>query len=46
MNDIARVKLRNSHRLMLYSYGDNGTTVSLILIDEFTKETVAIRIIF
>jgi sulfate adenylyltransferase subunit 1 len=41
MNDIARVKLKTSHRLMLDSYRDNRNTGSVILVDESTKETVA-----
>ncbi|WP_373059530.1 sulfate adenylyltransferase subunit 1 [Zunongwangia sp. H14] len=41
MNDIARVKIRTTHRLMLDSYRDNRNTGSIILIDENTNETVA-----
>lgn len=41
MNDIARVKIRTTHRLMLDSYRDNRYTGSIILIDENTNETVA-----
>ncbi|MDT0689800.1 GTP-binding protein [Salegentibacter sp. F188] len=41
MNDIARVKIRATRRLMLDSYRDNRNTGSLILIDENTNETVA-----
>lgn len=41
MNDIARVKIRTTHRLMLDSYRDNRITGSIILIDENTNETVA-----
>ena len=41
MNDIARVKIRTTHRLMLDSYRDNRNTGSVILIDESTNETVA-----
>ncbi len=41
MNDIARVKIRTTHRLMLDSYRDNRITGSVILIDESTNETVA-----
>ena len=41
MNDIARVKIRTTHRLMLDSYRDNRITGSIILIDESTNETVA-----
>jgi sulfate adenylyltransferase subunit 1 len=41
MNDIARVKIRATHRLMLDSYRDNRNTGSIILIDVNTNETVA-----
>ena len=41
MNDIARVKIRTTRRLMLDSYRDNRNTGSIILIDENTNETVA-----
>lgn len=41
MNDIARVKIRTTRRLMLDSYRDNRSTGSIILIDENTNETVA-----
>lgn len=41
MNDIARVTIRTTHRLMLDAYRDNRNTGSLILIDENTNETVA-----
>lgn len=41
MNDIARVKLRATNRLMTDSYRINRNTGSLILIDEATNETVA-----
>ena len=41
MKDIARVRLKTSHRLMLDSYRDNRSTGSIILVDESTKETVA-----
>ena len=41
MNDIARVKIRTTHRLMIDSYRDNRNTGSIILIDEQTNETVA-----
>ena len=41
MNDIARVKIRTTRRLMLDSYRDNRKTGSIILIDENTNETVA-----
>lgn len=41
MNDIARVKIKTSHRLMLDAYRDNRNTGSIILVDDSTKETVA-----
>lgn len=41
MNDIARVKIRTTRRLMLDSYRDNRNTGSIILIDKNTNETVA-----
>ena len=41
MNDISRVKIRTTHRLMIDSYRDNRFTGSIILIDEGTNETVA-----
>ncbi|SFF60121.1 sulfate adenylyltransferase subunit 1 [Salegentibacter agarivorans] len=41
MNDIARVQIRTTRRLMLDSYRDNRNTGSVILIDESTNETVA-----
>ncbi|MEO2072868.1 MAG: GTP-binding protein [Zunongwangia sp.] len=41
MNDIARVKIRSTHRLMIDAYRDNRNTGSIILIDENTNETVA-----
>ncbi|MFN2262566.1 MAG: sulfate adenylyltransferase subunit 1 [Psychroflexus sp.] len=41
MNDIARVKMKTSHRLMLDAYRDNRNTGSIILVDDSTKETVA-----
>ncbi|MEO2063035.1 MAG: GTP-binding protein [Christiangramia sp.] len=41
MNDIARVTIRTTRRLMLDSYRDNRITGSIILIDENTNETVA-----
>tara|TARA_B100000378_G_scaffold206253_1_gene169499 strand:+ start:2034 stop:3293 length:1260 start_codon:yes stop_codon:yes gene_type:complete len=41
MNDIARVKIRSTHRLMIDAYRDNRNTGSIILIDEQTNETVA-----
>lgn len=41
MNDIARVTIRTTHRLMIDSYRDNRNTGSIILVDESTNETVA-----
>ncbi len=41
MNDICRVKIRTTHRLMIDSYRDNRNTGSIILVDEITNETVA-----
>ena len=41
MNDIARLKIRTTHRLMIDSYRENRYTGSIILIDEQTNETVA-----
>ncbi len=41
MNDICRVKIRTTHRLMIDSYRDNRNTGSIILVDETTNETVA-----
>ena len=41
MNDIARVKIRTTHRLLVDSYRENRNTGSLILIDDQTKDTVA-----
>lgn len=41
MNDIARVRIKTSHRLMLDAYRDNRNTGSVILVDDSTKETVA-----
>lgn len=46
MNDIARVKIRTTNRLMLDSYRDNRITGSIILIDESTNETVAAGMVF
>ena len=46
MNDIARVTIRTTHRLMLDSYRDNRNTGSIILIDESTNETVAAGMIY
>jgi len=41
MNDIARVKIRTTRRMMLDTYRENRYTGSIILIDENTNETVA-----
>ncbi|TVQ44204.1 MAG: GTP-binding protein [Saprospirales bacterium] len=41
MNDIARVKMRTTHPLLVDPYRKNRNTGSLILIDEATNETVA-----
>lgn len=41
LNDIGRIQIRTSTPLMYDSYERNRTTGSLILIDEFTNETVA-----
>ncbi|WP_083642531.1 elongation factor 1-alpha C-terminal domain-related protein [Christiangramia flava] len=41
MNDIARVKVRTTHRLMPDSYRDNRITGSIVLMDENINETVA-----
>ena len=41
MNDIARVTIRTTHRLMIDSYRDNRNTGSIILVDESTNDTVA-----
>ena len=41
MNDIARVKIRTTRRMMLDAYRGNRNTGSIILIDENTNETVA-----
>lgn len=41
MNDIARVTIRCTQRLMLDSYRENRITGSIILIDDATNETVA-----
>ncbi|MBZ9729087.1 GTP-binding protein [Salegentibacter sp. JZCK2] len=41
MNDIGRVKIRTTRRMMLDAYRDNRNTGSIILIDESTNETVA-----
>jgi len=41
MNDIARVKIRTTHRLLVDSYRENRNTGSLVIIDDQTKDTVA-----
>lgn len=41
LNDIGRVKIRTTVPLMKDSYTRNRSTGSVILIDEFTNETVA-----
>ena len=40
MNDIGRIQIRTTKPVLFDSYKQNRTTGSLILIDEFTKETV------
>ena len=40
LNDIGRIKIRTTVPLMFDSYKKNRFTGSLILIDEFTNETV------
>lgn len=40
LNDIGRIKIRTTSPLLYDSYKKNRTTGSLILIDEFTNETV------
>ena len=40
MNDIARVRIRTTEPLFFDSYRKNRSTGSLILIDEFSHETV------
>ena len=40
MNDIARIKIKTAKPLMYDSYKKNRTTGALILVDEFTNETV------
>ena len=40
MNDIGRIQLRTTKPVLFDSYKQNRTTGSLILIDEFTNETV------
>lgn len=41
MNDIGRIKLRTTQPLFFDSYRKNRITGSVILVDEFTNETVA-----
>ncbi len=41
MNDIARVTIRTTRRLMVDEYRDNRNTGSFILVDDVTNETVA-----
>lgn len=41
MNDIARIKLKTARPLLYDAYTKNRMTGSLVLIDEFTNETVA-----
>lgn len=41
MNDISRVKIRASRRLMIDSYRKNRNTGSIVLVDQSTKKTVA-----
>ncbi|MCT8341111.1 GTP-binding protein [Flavobacteriaceae bacterium TK19130] len=41
MNDISRVIIRTTRRLMIDEYRDNRITGSFVLIDETTNETVA-----
>jgi sulfate adenylyltransferase subunit 1 len=41
MNDIARVTVKCTQRLMLDTYRDNRMTGSIILVDDATNETVA-----
>ena len=40
MNDIGRIKVRTSKPLFVDDYKKNRATGALILIDEFTNETV------
>ena len=40
LNDIGRISIRTTTPLLYDSYKANRTTGSLILIDEFTNETV------
>jgi sulfate adenylyltransferase subunit 1 len=41
MNDICKVKIRNTKPLMVDSYRENRTTGSIILVDDAANETVA-----
>ena len=41
LNEIARVSIRSSQPLFVDEYRDNRNTGSIVLIDEFTNETVA-----
>lgn len=41
LNEIARISIRSSVPLFIDSYRSNRTTGSLIIVDEFTNETVA-----
>ena len=41
LNEIARIKIRTTVPLFFDSYQTNRATGSLILVDEFTNETVA-----
>ncbi len=41
LNDIGRIRIRTTTPLLYDSYQENRTTGSLILIDEFTNETLA-----
>ncbi|MEO0896896.1 MAG: sulfate adenylyltransferase subunit CysN [Bacteroidota bacterium] len=41
LNDIGRIKVRTTLPLVFDSYGKNKNTGSIILVDEFTNETVA-----
>ena len=41
LNDIARINIRTSKPLLIDSYRKNRATGSIILVDEFTNETVA-----
>jgi sulfate adenylyltransferase large subunit len=41
LNDIARIRFRTSHPLVVDAYGSNRTTGSFILIDDATNDTLA-----